>query len=118
MPKHLLLTQSRIDEKEDSNVFVEKLATYYEDWLLPELAESILKSILEDESSNISPHLKVTAFRILQTRHLKNIRFGTTLGELQHQTIVKHLNDLCTSTPPCKIEVSYIVDHAILNLML
>ena len=118
MPKHLLLTQSRIDEKEDSNVFVEKLATYYEDWLLPELAASILKSILEDESSNISPHLKVTAFRILQTRHLKNIRFGTTLGELQHQTIVKHLNDLCTSTQPCKIEVSYIVDHAILNLML
>jgi len=91
-------------ENEDDIKIIEQLTSYYDEWLLPELASDILQMILTDESGKIIPRHKTESFRILQSKYSKTLRFGTTLGEGYHPLIVKHLKELYSSESKCKIE--------------
>ena len=93
------------NENEDDIKIIEQFTSYYDDWLLPELASDILQMILTDESGKVIPQHKMEAFRILQSKYSKTLRFGTTLGEGYHPLIVKHLKELYNSESKCKIEV-------------
>ena len=84
---------------------IQELMTYYDDWLLPELAGDILRIAFTDESGKITPKNKVDAFRILQSKYSKHLKFGTTLGEDYHPIIVKHLQELYNSSSMSKVEV-------------
>ena len=66
---------------------------YYDDWLLPELAGDILRIAFTDESGKMTPKDKIDAFRILQSKYSKHLKFGTTLSEDYHPIIVKHLQE-------------------------
>ena len=93
-------------QNKDALNIIEQLTSYYDDWLLPELASDILQMIFTNESGKITPQHKTEAFRILQSKYSKSLRFGTTLGEGYHPLIVKHLEELYNSESKCNIEVS------------
>ena len=84
---------------------IKELMMYYDDWLLPELAGDILRIAFTDESGKMTPKHKVDAFRILQSKYSKHLKFGTTLGEEYHPIIVKHLQELYNSSSTSKVEV-------------
>ena len=84
---------------------VQELANYFEDWLLPELAEDILRMIMKDESTNVPPNIKVIAFRVLHSKFSKNLSFETTIGESYHPAIINHLKELCRLPHENRLEV-------------
>ena len=72
---------------------------------MPELSGDILRIAFTDESGKMTPKNKVDAFRILQSKYSKHLKFGTTLGEDYHPIIVKHLQELYNSSSTSKVEV-------------
>ena len=93
---------------------IKSLTSYYQDWLIPELATSILQLILEDESGKFSPEVKVDALLILHSKFSTTLKFGkTTLHESYHNAIMNHLEETSNAIPACKIEVCYITNFII-----
>ena len=92
-------------DKINGSDLVQELAYYFEDWLLPELAEDILRMIMKDESTNVPPNIKVIAFRVLHSKFSKNLLFETTIGESYHPAIINHLKELCTLPHENRLEV-------------
>ena len=92
-------------DKINGSDLVQELATYFEDWLLPELAEDILLMIMKDESTNVPPSIKVIAFRVLHSKFSKNLSFETTIGESYHPAIISHLKELCSLPQANRLEV-------------
>ena len=110
-PSLKLRSFDKIDAEEDSSdkikasELIKELANYFEDWLLPELAEDILLMIMKDESTNVPPSIKVIAFRVLHSKFSKNLSFETTIGESYHPVIISHLKELCSLPQENRLEV-------------
>ena len=110
-PSLKLRSFDKIDAEEDSSdkikasELIQELANYFEDWLLPKLAEDILRMIMKDESTNIPPNVKVIALRVLHSKFSKNLSFETTIGESYHPAIINHLKELCILTQENRLEV-------------
>ena len=110
-PSLKLRSFDKIDAEEDSSdkikasELIQELANYFEDWLLPELAEDILRMIMKDESTNVPPNIKVIALRVLHSKFSKNLSFETTIGESYHPAIINHLKELCILPQENRLEV-------------
>ena len=98
-------TEKDGSDKINGSDLVQELANYFEDWLLPELAEDILRMIMKDESTNVPPNIKVIAFRVLHSKFSKNLSFETTIGESFHPAIINHLKELCRLPHENRLEV-------------
>ena len=98
-------TEKDGSDKINGSDLVQELANYFEDWLLPELAEDILLMIMKDESTNVPPNIKVIAFRVLHSKFSKNLSFETTIGESYHPAIIRHLKELCSLPQENRLEV-------------
>ena len=98
-------TEKDGSDKINGSDLVQELANYFEDWLLPELAEDILRMIMKDESTNVPPNIKVIAFRVLHSKFSKNLSFETTIGESYHPAIINHLKELCILPQENRLEV-------------
>ena len=92
-------------DKINGSDLVQELSNYFEDWLLPELAEEILRMIMKDESTNVPPNIKVIPFRVLHSKFSKNLSFETTIGESYHPAIINHLEKLNTLPQENRLEV-------------
>ena len=108
--KEILVVSNGSSKKE---TIMEQVTEYFEDWLIPELASAILQLILKDESGNVPPQIKADAFLVLHSKFSKTLKFGTTLGESFHASIVSHLKVMCASTPNCRLEVFILFMHYI-----
>ena len=98
-------SEGNSSDKINGSDLVQELANYFEDWLLPELAEDILLMIMKDESTNVPPNIKLIAFRVLHSKFSKNLSFETTIGESCHPAIISHLKELCTLSQENRLEV-------------
>ena len=85
--------QSSSNDK-TKELFVQNLSSYYQDWLMPDIASHILQLIIEDESQETLPELKIDCFHILHSVYSKFLSFGMVFNESFYPAIMKHLKAL------------------------